>query len=515
MENQNQESGPEQQIIKIQVPSADNIAGRRSLVPVLFAAGIIFFFFNFFTISCGGQKFGSVTGMNLVTGTELKSYDMFSGNETKGEKIPSSIWAIFAFGAAVIGLGAFLIKEKREAIIGTGAGIIGAASLIILKFAVNSAMVEKGQGQIACDFQFPYWGALIAVSIAGVISYLRMRKTHNIVLSVSSPQQGMQNSNISQPQVQQVSSSQPQSSFDIGDWFGKNKMPAIGLIILFLVALGVYNFVLKHDPIKDGKKIASATCDCGKTQNEKIVECYKKFISDFSTFNFSGRQAARQKLESLVQSVYKDSRSCYEEKQAKLSKARGRYIGDKDKTGKLEYAYNAQLGLCNYVNEELNNLNNTIATTINQFIGPEEIAAMEKARQDSIAAAIAAAKAIAEAEAANKIAAENAAKAAAQTAAIIQERTNKLIGNWVRKNGGPDREGMVISFDGTVGTLVIVPSKVKGFKKGQTKWRNYNALNNTIEELTASFYGMEYKTYSVNFSDAQNVTISTANYQKQ
>jgi len=79
MENQNQESGTGQQTINIQVPSADNIASRRSLIPLLFAAVIIFFFFNFFTLSCGGQKVGSVTGINLVTGTELKDRDMFSG----------------------------------------------------------------------------------------------------------------------------------------------------------------------------------------------------------------------------------------------------------------------------------------------------------------------------------------------------------------------------------------------------------------------------------------------------
>ena len=114
MENQNQESGTPQQTINIQIPSADNIASRRSLIPVLFAAVIIFFFFNFFIVSCGGQKVVSITGMELVKGTEIKAPDMFSDKETKGEEIPSNTWAIIAFGAAIIGLGAFLIREKEK-----------------------------------------------------------------------------------------------------------------------------------------------------------------------------------------------------------------------------------------------------------------------------------------------------------------------------------------------------------------------------------------------------------------
>jgi len=177
MENQNQENGTGQQNMSIQVPSAENIASRRPLIPVLFAVVIIFFFSNFFTISCSGQKVGSVTGINLVTGTELKGHDMFTGEEIKGEKVPSSAWAIIALGAAIIGLGAYLIKIKSEAIIGTGAGAIGFVALLILQFVVKNAIENKAEGNpIQADFQFAYWGALVAMGIAGFISYLRMKK---------------------------------------------------------------------------------------------------------------------------------------------------------------------------------------------------------------------------------------------------------------------------------------------------------------------------------------------------
>lgn len=179
MENQNPPNQEQPQTIIIQVPSADNIASRRPLIPASFAFAIICFFFTFCDFKCvsNGQKLASVTGIELVTGTQLKDHDMMSGRETEGEEIPSSIWAILALSAAVIGLGVFLIKGKNEAPIGVSAGAIGVASLFILQFLLKSTMEEKGHGKVEADFQFAYWGALLAMGVAGLISYLRMEQT--------------------------------------------------------------------------------------------------------------------------------------------------------------------------------------------------------------------------------------------------------------------------------------------------------------------------------------------------
>lgn len=352
MENQNQETVSEQQTINIKVPSADNIASRRSLIPVLFAVVIIFFFFNFFTVSCGGQKVGSVTGINLVTGTELKSRDMFSGNETKGEKIPSSAWAIIAFGAAIIGLGAFLIKEKREALIGAGAGAIGFGSLIILQFAIKNSIEKKAQGTIQTDFQFAYWGALIAMGIAAFISYLRMQKTHNIVVSVAPPLPPTtpNTDNITQPMAS-VDPIRHTSNFDIGEWFNKNKkMMLIGvgsLIILF----GVYYLFIKHDPVKDAKKAAYANCDCSTKYNDAMIEANEEFVKSFDTYGFKKRQEARSKLQELQNSAISKYSSCSAAAQQKYTEKRNRYIADKELMGKFDFAYNAQSGTCNPPNQ--------------------------------------------------------------------------------------------------------------------------------------------------------------------
>lgn len=187
MDNQNQNSKLSQETISIQVPSIDNITSRRQVIPVSFALAILFFFFTFCDFKCGEQKIGSVSGINLVTGTELHTPNMFSGTETKGNKIPANIWAILAFGAAIVGLGAFLMKEKREDLIGASAGAIGAGALIILHLTVNAAIKKDAEGRIEVDFQFAYWCALIALGVAGFISYLRMKKIPDVAENLSLP----------------------------------------------------------------------------------------------------------------------------------------------------------------------------------------------------------------------------------------------------------------------------------------------------------------------------------------
>lgn len=181
--NQNQQSVSEWHSISNQAPSTDNIASRRSLIPISFAIVIIFFFFNFFTVKCGEKEIASAKGIDLITGIGLSTKDMFNGRDLKGEKMPPNIWAIISFGAAIIGLGAFLLKAKTEAKIGSRFGAIGFISLIVLMFSINQSIEQKTEGQVYVSFQFAYWGALIAMGIATLISYLRIRRTAELEIS--------------------------------------------------------------------------------------------------------------------------------------------------------------------------------------------------------------------------------------------------------------------------------------------------------------------------------------------
>ncbi len=348
MENQNPNNAAGQQTINVQIPSADNIASRRPLIPASFALAIIFFFFTFCDFKCGGQKIGSIKGIELVTGTELKNHDMMSGQETRGEKIPPSMWAILAFGAAIIGLGAFLIKEKREAIIGTGAGAIGVGSMIILQFVIKSAMDEKGKGQIETDFQFPYWGALIALGVAGLISYLRMRQTYNVVVNISPPPQ----TTTASPTAEIISPPQVQTGgFDLAEWLKKNSKKVIGAVVSIVVLYGAYYLLLRHDPVSDAKKIAATYCDCTTKYNDALVKADEEFVKSFDTYGFKKRQEARNKLQELQNSVNTEYSTCNTAAQQKYNDLRNRYTAEKEMLSKFDFAYNSQSGTCNPSNQ--------------------------------------------------------------------------------------------------------------------------------------------------------------------
>lgn len=386
MENQNQTQKPEQQTINVQVPTVANIASKRSLIPVLFSIVIVFFFFNFFTISCGEQKVGSVSGIDLVTGTELKKHDMFSGKETKGEEIPSSVWAIIAFSAAIVGLGVFLIKEKREAIIGTGAGAIGFGSLIILQFVAKNAVDQNGEGALHVDFEFAYWGAVIAMGIAGFISYLRMQKTHNFVVSVAQPPPPVtpNTENITQPIVS-VNPIQQTNNFDIGEWFNKNKKLVVGFVGLAIILFGVYYIFLKHDPATDGKNIAISFCNCNKDNTNNQIKIYEDFISNYDNYIKNGRVSAISLLESKLKPVNEEYQACQEENQLKYSQLKEKYVTEKEKLEKFDFAYNAQQGLCqNEGQTRLNELFVQVQGLINKPLSLIEINDLQKSSLEKV-----------------------------------------------------------------------------------------------------------------------------------
>jgi len=172
MENQNSNKNKKQTTINVQVPSAENIAQRRNLIPLAFAIALVFFLFNFLSLQFLGNTIATFTGLNFVTGTQLKTHNLFSGKETGVSDFPSNLWAIIAFISSIIGLIIFLIREKREALFGATTGIIGIISLIVFQITLNAKVVADGGGAV---FGFGYWGSLLALGIATAISFLRLK----------------------------------------------------------------------------------------------------------------------------------------------------------------------------------------------------------------------------------------------------------------------------------------------------------------------------------------------------
>ena len=84
----------------------------KKFSPAFYGVIVILFFLPFVNLSCGGQTIMSVSGFQLITGTEVKATGMFGGdmnstNELSADQkkeIESQPLALFAFIAAIIGL---------------------------------------------------------------------------------------------------------------------------------------------------------------------------------------------------------------------------------------------------------------------------------------------------------------------------------------------------------------------------------------------------------------------------
>lgn len=179
----------------------DSLAKKRSLIPIAFALIIIFFFFSFVDFKCNSMKVASLSGINLVTGTRIKTdsdnllndnnFNSLNDNSNLSEggrqKVEPNFWAILALLMAIAGLAAFYKKIKQESLAGTAAGAIGFISLLVLRSAIRNKVGEQtgGMVQVDIDFLFAYWASLLSFLAAGGLSYLRSKQQKLITSSTA------------------------------------------------------------------------------------------------------------------------------------------------------------------------------------------------------------------------------------------------------------------------------------------------------------------------------------------
>ncbi|MCB0522531.1 MAG: hypothetical protein H6577_16115 [Lewinellaceae bacterium] len=177
-----QQPNPQPNSITVQVPTVEQVAAKRSFVPISFGAVIFLFFLTFFDLKCtNGQHLASVSGFNLVTGTRVENPNQGDsiisvGGEGDKGKIPPNIWAILAFGAAIAGLVVFVKKHPKESFYGMLLGGGGALSMLILRMHMTTNSGQMAQMGVVLDVKFAFWLAFLGFVVAGAISYFRWRQ---------------------------------------------------------------------------------------------------------------------------------------------------------------------------------------------------------------------------------------------------------------------------------------------------------------------------------------------------
>lgn len=127
---------------------------KKILNPIFFVIILISFFLPFFNLTCQEQKVASITGFELITGTEVATKGLNNGlqgisaqqNENiKGLKtvtVSSEAWAIIAFLLTIGGL-IFSFFEKFSDISSAISALLGGLSLVFLSPVITDNILDK------------------------------------------------------------------------------------------------------------------------------------------------------------------------------------------------------------------------------------------------------------------------------------------------------------------------------------------------------------------------------------
>ena len=127
----------------------------------LFVLAGLGFFLPFMTLSCSGQRLTTVTGIQLIGGTDVRS-----------PPSPSQARVTFALGMCALGV---LLSLKA---VGTAGGIpaalvgaAGAIALLSFKTMSDDEVLRAGHGVIRVQYEFGYYFAVGTLALAAVAGF--------------------------------------------------------------------------------------------------------------------------------------------------------------------------------------------------------------------------------------------------------------------------------------------------------------------------------------------------------
>lgn len=136
---------------------------RPKVSPAIFIATILCFLFPFITVSCGGQKVATFSGVQLATGTSVSQPQMF-GPTQKKDVAPEPLAAIAAL-CTIVGLALSFLPAK-VALGPAISGGVGALFLLLLKSKMDDQIVKQGQGMLQVNYEAGFTLTLVLL-VAG------------------------------------------------------------------------------------------------------------------------------------------------------------------------------------------------------------------------------------------------------------------------------------------------------------------------------------------------------------
>ena len=158
----------------------------RTITLGIFLLAVIFFLLPWVSISCAGEDLVQISGMDMVTGSYELPVD--EGMPTAGETEPLAIWAL---GAAAIGLIFTLFSSQFARVIPVLAGLAGIGLLVWLKIKIGNdisgELPAEAAGLIQVNYLYGYWLTLAAFAAATIMSAVKSNFGFKIVKVTEPP----------------------------------------------------------------------------------------------------------------------------------------------------------------------------------------------------------------------------------------------------------------------------------------------------------------------------------------
>ncbi len=144
----------------------------NKLPQILFGIIMLCFLLPFVNVSCSGQKVMSITGLQMVTGSNFQEPSLF-GEKTKsyhskGEPLAAIILFIAAFGFLPLLIPSLYFKIWNFIL-----SIAGAALLLILKEKIANDLASQSAGEfsgITINFDIGFWLSFILFILIFIIA---------------------------------------------------------------------------------------------------------------------------------------------------------------------------------------------------------------------------------------------------------------------------------------------------------------------------------------------------------
>lgn len=118
-----------------------------------------------------------------------------------------------------------------------------------------------------------------------------------------------------------------------------------------VVAVILYQFVFKHDPERDGKRVALTFCSCVETFNAAVLTADAEFLKGFDAFKFVRQRDAQVKIQEIAQSLVDAQGVCSAKAATEQTDLRQRYVTNAQTLQQFDFAFQAQNSLCNPSNK--------------------------------------------------------------------------------------------------------------------------------------------------------------------